>query len=106
TRRLRDECSFDLDPDQWISRWAGRTGICGRIARYLTRRGSACRTPAPMDKTTKSNCEGERRSKRQVCVVEPTGAQAVVEWAEELVEQSPLGLAVPISCGATGGRGV
>ena len=39
-------------------------------------------------------------------VVEPTGAQAVVEWAEELVEQSPLGLAVPISFGATGGRGV
>ena len=39
-------------------------------------------------------------------VVEPTGAQAVVEWAEELAEQSPLGLAVPISCGATGGRGV
>ena len=38
-------------------------------------------------------------------VVEPTGAQAVVEWAEELVEQSPLGLAVPISCGATGERG-
>jgi len=30
-----------------------------------------------------------------VFVVEPTGAQAVVEWAEELVEQSPLGLAVP-----------
>jgi hypothetical protein len=37
-----------------------------------------------------------------VFVVELAGVQAVVELAEELVEQVPLGLVVPISSGAAG----
>jgi hypothetical protein len=37
-----------------------------------------------------------------VFVVELAGLQAVVELAEELVEQVPLGLVVPISGGAAG----
>ena len=35
-------------------------------------------------------------------VVELAGVQAVVELAEELVEQVPLGLVVPVSGGAAG----
>ena len=35
-------------------------------------------------------------------VVMLAGLQAVVELAEELVEQVPLGLVVPIPCGAAG----
>ena len=35
-------------------------------------------------------------------VVEPTCLEAVVELAEELVEQVPLGLVVPVSGGAAG----
>ena len=96
TRRPRNECFVDLHPHQWISRWAGRTDNCGQIARYLTRRGSSCRTPEPMHRTTKSSCESQRRWKHQVFVVEPTDAQATVEFAEELVEQSPSRLVVPI----------
>ena len=38
-------------------------------------------------------------------VVSPTGAQTMLELAEEFVERMPLGLVVPISCGATAGRG-
>ncbi len=38
----------------------------------------------------------------QVFVVELAGLQAVVELAEELVEQVPLGLVVPVSGGAAG----
>jgi hypothetical protein len=37
-----------------------------------------------------------------VFVVELAGLQAVVQLAEELVEQMPLGLVVPVSCGAAG----
>jgi hypothetical protein len=37
-----------------------------------------------------------------VFVVELAGVQAVVELAEEFVEQVSLGLAVPVSCGAAG----
>ena len=35
-------------------------------------------------------------------VVELAGVQAVVQLAEELVEQVPLGLVVPVSGGAAG----
>ncbi len=35
-------------------------------------------------------------------VVELAGLQAVVQLAEEFVEQVSLGLAVPVSCGAAG----
>jgi hypothetical protein len=38
----------------------------------------------------------------QVFVVVLAGLQAVVELAEEFVEQVSLGLVVPVSCGASG----
>jgi hypothetical protein len=44
----------------------------------------------------------ERGWKRPVFVVEVTGLQAVVELAEELVEQVPLCLVVPVADGAAG----
>jgi hypothetical protein len=44
----------------------------------------------------------EGRWKRVVLVIEPTGLEAVVELAEELVEQVSLGLVVPVAFGAAG----
>ena len=63
-------------------------------------------TPGADARNHKVKPRGLEEVKRQVFVVDPTGAQAMVEWAGERVEQSPLGLVVPLSCGPSGGRGV
>ena len=72
TRRLREECSFDLHPDQWVFRWAGRTGICGWIARYLTRRGSACWTPG-------TDAQNHEVKPRELEEVETPGVRCIAD---------------------------